>query len=92
MFRKDLISLLLERSWSVSELAEFLQERPKDVEGDLEHLLRSIKHEPYGVDFETARCRKCGFALSSRKLHKPGKCPRCQGTWIEPPRIRLKKA
>lgn len=90
MFRKDLIPLLLERSWSVAELAELLQEHPKDVESDLEHLLRSLRHEPYGIEIEKAHCRKCGFAFRSDKLHKPGKCPQCHGTWIEPPRIGLR--
>ena len=89
MFRKDLIPLLLERGWSVAELAEFLEVHPKDMESDLEHLLRSLKHEPYRVELEKAHCRKCGFAFGTEKLRKPGKCPGCHGTWIEPPRIRL---
>lgn len=89
MFRKDLIPLLLERPWSVAELAEFLQEHPKDLEQDLEHLLRSLKHQPYRLQREQARCRQCGFVFRSQRLHKPGKCPSCHGTWIDPPRIGL---
>jgi predicted Zn-ribbon and HTH transcriptional regulator len=89
MFRKDLIPILVQRDWSVAELAELLQAHPKDIESDLDHLLRSLKHEPYDVRIAKPRCRKCGFEFRSNKLHKPGKCPRCHGTWVEPPRIHL---
>jgi predicted Zn-ribbon and HTH transcriptional regulator len=65
MYRKDLIALLLERAWSVTELAELLQEHPNDIESDLEHLLLSLRHEPYRVLRERARCRKCGFELGT---------------------------
>jgi predicted Zn-ribbon and HTH transcriptional regulator len=89
MYCKDLIALILERAWSVAELAELLQEHPNDIESDLEHLLLSLRHEPCRVLRERARCRKCGFEFGTGRLPKPGKCPRCRGTWIEPPRIGL---
>jgi len=40
---------------------------------------------------EPARCRKRGFRFHSEKLHKPGKCPRCKGTWISEPLIAVEE-
>lgn len=90
MYRKDLIPLLENRMVTVEELAELFEARPRDIELDLAHLLKSLKRSSYRVTIEPARCRKCGFRLKHERLSKPGKCPRCRSTWIAPPRIGLK--
>ncbi len=92
MFRRDLIDLLQGRPRSVAELAEMLEATPREVEDDLRHLLKSLRHEPYRAVIEPARCRKCGFVFRADKLRKPGKCPRCRATWIEAPRVRIEHA
>jgi len=89
MFRKDLIDLLAGRRLSLHEIAELVEEPPREVEENLRHLLKSLKHGPYRAVLEPAQCRHCGFRFKDDKLHKPGKCPRCQGTWIEPPRLGI---
>ncbi len=89
MFRKDLIELLLDHPRSVAELARMLEMKPKDVEHDLGHLLRSLRASEYRAVVEPAECRHCGFAFRRDKLGKPGKCPRCKQTWIREPRLRV---
>lgn len=89
MYRKDLIPMLLGQPRSVSELAHLLDEAPKDVEEDLRHFLKSLKHTPYHAVIEAAMCRHCGFVFHHDKLRKPGKCPQCKGTWISEPRIGI---
>ncbi len=89
MYRKGLIEWLLERSWSLSELAEQLDMTQKDVDDDLQHLLRSLKREGLRAVIEPASCRHCGFTFRKDRLRKPGKCPRCRQTWIREPRLRL---
>lgn len=91
MYRKDLTELLLERPWGLTELAQRLESRPKELEDDLRHLLRSVKHQGYRAVIEPARCRHCGFTFNRDKLHKPGKCPQCRHTWILEPRIHLER-
>ena len=91
MFRKDLIPLLKDRPLSLRELALQLDEHPHDLEDDLQHLLRSLKHDPLCPVITPARCRKCGFTFHPDKLHKPGKCPRCRGTRISEPLIALEE-
>jgi predicted Zn-ribbon and HTH transcriptional regulator len=63
--------------------------RPQDVEDDLAHLLRSLRHTGYRAVIEPARCRHCGFQFGKNKLHKPGKCPKCRQTWIADPLVRI---
>ncbi|MEJ2686424.1 MAG: transcriptional regulator [Gammaproteobacteria bacterium] len=91
MFRKDLVGLLLDRSVTVSELAAQLGHPPREVEADLCHLRRSLRGGPFHVNVVPARCRKCGFTFRADRLHKPGKCPRCKGTWIHEPRIGISR-
>ena len=91
MFRKDLIDILKDRPWSLHDLALMLEERPKDLEDDLNHLFRSLRSDPLHPVITPASCRKCGFVFHKDKLHKPGKCPLCKGTWITDPLIHLEE-
>lgn len=92
MFRKDLIPLLLNSPMSVASIARLVREAPRDVEADLRHLLRSLKHTEFTARIEPARCRKCGFEFDSTQLAKPSKCPECRSTWILEPRIGLNES
>jgi transcriptional regulator len=91
MYRKDLIPMLLGQARSVAELAHMLYEAPKDVEVDLQHLLKSLKRTSYHAVIEPATCRHCGFVFQHGKLRKPGKCPQCKGTWISEPRVGIEE-
>jgi predicted Zn-ribbon and HTH transcriptional regulator len=75
---------------TVVELSAELREAPRDVAEDLKHLLKSLEHSDYVAIVTSARCRKCAFTFDDAKLRKPGRCPSCRGTWIEPARIGLR--
>ena len=89
-FRKELLELLRAQPMSLAELARLLDASPKQVEDDLRHLVRSLKHEKSRLVVTPARCRHCGFHFQKDKLHKPGKCPQCHGTWIQEPLLEIK--
>jgi predicted Zn-ribbon and HTH transcriptional regulator len=89
VFRRELIDWLLDNPTSVAELARELGVRPREVEEDLHHLLRSLKHQPYRAVVTPAQCRKCGFTFRAEKLTKPGKCPKCHATWISEPLVAI---
>lgn len=91
VFRKDLIPLLLDNPMSVAQIARLVRETPRDIENDLLHLLKSLKHTEYTSAIEPARCRKCGFEFDTRTLAKPSKCPECKATWILEPRVTLQR-
>jgi predicted Zn-ribbon and HTH transcriptional regulator len=91
VFRKDLIPLLEENALSISQIARLVGETPRDIEIDLVHLLKSLKHTEYCAVIEPARCRKCGFEFGGSRLAKPSKCPECRGTWILEPLVALRR-
>lgn len=89
MFRKDLIDLLAGNFMSAREIARMARVSPRDVEDDLRHLIKSLKHSERKLEVRPARCRKCGMEFGRDKLHKPSRCPQCKSTWIEEPRVRI---
>jgi predicted Zn-ribbon and HTH transcriptional regulator len=89
MFRKEIIELLAHNPMTLIEIAQVMQQPLKDVEADIQHLQKSLKHTQEHLVVTPARCRKCGFQFRKDKLHKPGKCPQCHGTWIRPPLIAI---
>jgi predicted Zn-ribbon and HTH transcriptional regulator len=89
MFRKDLIPMLLDRELTVNEISRIAEQNGKTTTEDLQHLLKSLRHTEYQAVIAPAACRKCGFVFGTDKLRKPSKCPKCNGTWISEPRIRI---
>jgi predicted Zn-ribbon and HTH transcriptional regulator len=83
--------LLQDHPASLQELARLLGAHPKEVDDDLHHLIKSLRHRPYQAIITPATCRKCGFVFNKDKLHKPGKCPACKGTWISEPLIHIEE-
>jgi predicted Zn-ribbon and HTH transcriptional regulator len=89
VFRRELLDLLRQHPATIRDLALLLDAQPREIQGDLEHLMRSLKHSEEHLVVEPARCRKCGFVFSHDKLGKPGRCPRCRQTWITEPRFHV---
>ena len=87
--RRDWIPLLVERPWTLDQLARALQIPPREIQGHLDHLLQTLRHLPYHVEWTPARCRKCGFLFRTGSLTRPSRCPQCKSTWIAPARIQL---
>jgi predicted Zn-ribbon and HTH transcriptional regulator len=89
MFRKDLVTILLDKPRKVADLAREFEVSPKDVETDLKHLMRTLKKSTYRLKIYPATCRSCDFMFSTEKMTKPGKCPKCKGTWIDDPLVEI---
>jgi len=62
---------------------------PAEVLEDLRHIDRTLRHEHARLRIEPAVCRKCGFVFRADRPSKPGKCPRCRGTWISEPEVSI---
>lgn len=90
MFRKELIALLQNNQLGITEIARQMEVAPKEVEDDIEHLLKSLKHTEYKLIVTPAWCNKCGFRFHKDKFHRPGKCPQCHGTWIHEPLFEIR--
>jgi len=73
-----------------SSAAVGLQE--KDVAEHLAHLSRSLAHSRERLVVEPASCLACGYRFSDRtRLTRPGACPSCRSTRIEPPVFRVER-
>jgi predicted Zn-ribbon and HTH transcriptional regulator len=90
MFRKELLELLLDNPTGIHELAHLLEQADRELEENVRHLARSLKHSDYHMVVHPAYCRKCEFRFSGDKLRKPGKCPRCHDTWIAEPLVEIR--
>ena len=90
-FRKHLLDVLSREPRTASSLARELGVDRRDMEDDLQHLIRSAKAAGHRVIVEPARCKSCGFVFTEEKLSKPGKCPECRGSRIFEPLIRVEK-
>ncbi len=91
MYRKGLISILLDHPTSLHELSLQLRMPEREVEDDLHHLIKSLRHLPYRVMITPASCKRCGFVFHKDKLHKPGRCPSCKNTWISEPLVGIEE-
>lgn len=91
MYRKDLIDILLNHPQSVHDLSATMEEPIKDMVLDLRHLQKSLRHSPFELEITPAKCKHCGFGFRRDHISKPGKCPKCRGTWIDPPLVGIRK-
>lgn len=81
--RQALLELLAGRELPVSLLSKEVHKPEKEVYEHLQEL-----HKAGAVAMISAECVKCGFVFAERqKTKKPGKCPKCKSTRIEPPRF-----
>ncbi|ASJ17390.1 transcriptional regulator [Thermococcus chitonophagus] len=92
--REKIIELLLERDYSVSELARILGLRGKGskkaIIEDLKVIAKIAKREGMILLIKPAQCRKCGFTFKP-EINIPSRCPRCKSEWIEEPRFKLER-
>ena len=63
------------------------------IYSDLQHIAKTIKGLSGGREtliMDPPKCRKCGFIFKNTKhIKKPGRCPRCRSTWIEPAKFKI---
>jgi predicted Zn-ribbon and HTH transcriptional regulator len=76
---------------TASSLARELGLPRRDLEQDLEHMIRSARAAGHRVIVEPARCRACGYLFGEDKLSKPSRCPACKGTWLFEPLVRVEQ-
>jgi predicted Zn-ribbon and HTH transcriptional regulator len=88
-YRKHLIEMLSAEPRTASSLARELGLDRREIEQDLQHLIRSARAAGHNIIIEPARCKACGFLFERAKLTKPGKCPSCRATRIFEPLIRI---
>jgi predicted Zn-ribbon and HTH transcriptional regulator len=88
--RETLRKVLREGPASAHDLSAIAGIREKDVADHLEHLARSLPHGGERLVVEPASCIACGYRFEGRaRLARPGACPSCRSTRIDPPVFRI---
>jgi hypothetical protein len=91
--REALRRALREAPATARELSVAAGVREKDVTEHLGHLARSLPHDGERLAVEPASCIACGYRFADRaRLTRPGACPRCRSTRIDPPVFRIDAA
>ncbi len=91
--REQLRDALLAGPATARDLSARLRIRERDVAEHLAHLSRSLAHRGERLVVEPASCIACGFVFREReRLTRPGACPRCRSSRIDPPAFRVEAA
>ncbi len=90
--REQLRTAFLEGPATARELSTRARLREKDVTEHLSHLARSFEHRGERLVVEPSGCIACGFVFRWReRLSRPGACPSCRSTRIDPPVFRIER-
>lgn len=84
--RQQIIAELKREAMDVRRLSQQLRISEKDVIAHLPHVQRSLAGRGARLVIQAAFCWACGFTFEGRgRFTRPGRCPRCRQTRIEPP-------
>ncbi len=79
--RQEVLRLVEYSELTIGELSREVGKSEKELYDHLQQLLGSKS-----LVIIPAECLKCGFVFEDRrKVKKPGKCPKCKGTYIQQP-------
>jgi predicted Zn-ribbon and HTH transcriptional regulator len=83
---------ILERELDAREISQAAGLSEREVYAALAHVQRTAKSKGLRLRVAPARCAACGFLFAKReRLEKPGKCPLCRSTHVEPARFALER-
>lgn len=84
--RQEMADLLRKHTLDAKEISAILSIREKEVFDHLTHIGRTISAEGGRLGINSCRCLACGYTFKNRRrFSRPGKCPVCRGTRIQPP-------
>lgn len=89
--RAALRRALSEGAATAKDLSAQVGIREKDVAEHLQHLERSLRAEGLALHVHPATCLACSFVFEDRRrLTRPGACPKCRETRIDPPMFEVR--
>jgi len=84
---------LLRGGATAGEISQRVSIREKDVAEHLQHLEKSLRARGERLVIQPASCIACGYSFVRRaRLTRPGSCPECGSTRIDPPAFRIEAA
>jgi transcriptional regulator len=83
--RQQIIALLSEYKMNARDLSQALHIREKEVYDHLDHISRTLKNRGNQIRITPFRCVSCDYEFADRKkFHRPGRCPQCRDSHMEP--------
>ena len=83
--REQIIRCLEAEPMTARDLSKALRISEKDACSHLPSIEKSIRHHKKKIKITPSACLSCGFEFKDRKsFKKPGKCPECKKSRIEP--------
>ncbi len=83
--REQMIQSLEAEPMTVRDLSKTLHISEKEFYSHLPSIEKSIRHQKKQIKITPYHCLSCGFEFKDRKtFKKPGKCPKCRQSRIEP--------
>jgi transcriptional regulator len=83
--REKIIRSLEAEPMTAIDLSKALRISEKEVYSHLPSIEKSIRHQKKQIEVTPCYCLSCGFEFKDRKnFKKPGKCPECRQSRIEP--------
>jgi predicted Zn-ribbon and HTH transcriptional regulator len=84
--RQQLLLELESGAMNCRDLSQTLHQSEKEILDHLQHVRLSLRQQGKKLIITPSMCRKCNYVFEHRtRLGKPGKCPSCRHTGIEPP-------
>ena len=91
--RQQIAAHLVRSPLSAGELSNILRIREKEIYTHLEHLKRSLANQKKRLIVLPFCCLRCGFVFKNRsRFTRPGRCPRCKGTYLENPLFEIRSS
>jgi predicted Zn-ribbon and HTH transcriptional regulator len=88
--RQQMMRVLAAGEWDLRALSQALHVAEKEVVTHLPHVRKSLAAEGRELVIRPAFCWACGFRFEGRRRFKrPGRCPQCRQTRIEPPAFHV---
>jgi len=87
--RQEIVQRLRQKELSFDDLRHELAVKVSTLEDDLGHIQRTVKANHERLHVRSAVCADCGFELSSKALHPPGRCPKCRSGNVDGPWLHI---
>lgn len=90
--RQQIIRLLETGPMTIRDISQAVRISEKEACGHLPFIEKSVRRQTKKMVVSPSLCLNCGFEFKKRrKMSKPGKCPKCRETRIQPPEFSISK-
>jgi predicted Zn-ribbon and HTH transcriptional regulator len=87
--REEIIELLQEEEMTSEQLAYRFKTKKRSILSDLTHIKKSLQTKNQYLAVKMPRCNHCGYEFNLTTVKEPSTCPKCDSTWIDPPRYKV---